>query len=407
MSFKYTAANREGEVLHGESDLGSRDAVLGQIESQGLIAISVDEIADRKEKKKLSEIGFGRIRNVDILLFTKHLSVMLKAGLTLSGALRALVDQTKSPKFKKVLDNVRARVERGEGFSNALEKHHKVFSPFYVHVVRAGEISGTLEENLEHLAGQYVKDYNLRKRVQSAMLYPGIVFGAALLIGFFFASYVLPQVNSIFSGLGDIDLPWVTELLMAVSNFMSDNTLISFLIMVGAVAFFWWLLHQKFIRPTTHWLTLHLPIVGGIAKEVNLARFSLILGTLLKSGNDIVRALEITREVLDNMYYKRVIAEAHLEMQRGINLRESLKKNEDLFPSVVTHMIDVGEQSGELEEVLKYLAEFYELEIESTMKNLSSVLEPVLLLFIGLVAMGLAYAILIPIYNYISAISSI
>jgi len=394
-------------VLHGESDLGSRDAVIDQLDSQGLITISVDRIDESKKKKGIGDIAFGRIKHVDILLFTKHLSVMLKAGLTLSDALKALVDQTKSPKFKKVLESVRVHVERGESFSGSLERHYKVFSPFYVHVVRAGELSGTLEENLEHLADQYVKDYNLRKRVQSAMLYPGIVFGAALVIGFFFASYVLPQVNSIFSGLSDIDLPWVTEVLMAMSNFMRDNTLISFLIMIGTVVFFWWLLRRKFVKPATHWLTLHLPIVGNIVKEVNLARFSLILGTLLKSGIDIVRALEITREVLDNMYYKRVIAEAHLEMQRGINLRESLKKHEELFPGVVTHMIDVGEQSGELEEVLKYLSEFYELEIESTMKNLSSVLEPVLLLFIGLVAMGLAYAILIPIYNYISAIRSI
>ncbi|MFH1047825.1 MAG: type II secretion system F family protein [Patescibacteria group bacterium] len=407
MLYKYTVSTTDGQVQQGEVDLGSRGAVIEHLKLQGLTVISVELTEKSAVHRRLSQISFGRIRYVDILLFTKHLSVMLRAGMTLLDSLRALVEQSKTPKYQKVMKQVVEDVEQGNSFSSALAKHERVFSSFYVHVVEAGELSGTLEKNLEHLAGQLVKDFNLRRHVKSALLYPGIVFGAALVIGFFFATYVLPQVSSIFTGLHDINLPFVTRVLLAISSFAREHTLISFLVMVGVVTFGWWLLHRKFIKPVTHYIILHLPIVGSIAKQINMARFALMLGTLLHSGLDIVRALEITREVIDNVYYKRVIAEAHRDMQRGISLKESLMKEEDFFPNMVLHMIDVGERSGELEGVLLYLAEFYEQEVDSTMKNLSSILEPVLLLFIGLVAMGLAYAILIPIYNYISAIRDI
>jgi len=201
------------------------------------------------------------------------------------------------------------------------------------------------------------------------MMYPGIVFGAALVIGFFFASYVLPQVSSIFTGLRDIELPLVTRILLAASSFAREHTLVAFLSLAGSGYFIYWFVRRKFLAPFTHYLILRLPVVGRISRDVNLARFSLMLSTLLRSGIDIVQALEITREVIDNVYYKRAIAGSHIDLQQGTSLRDSLLKNEDLFSGVVIHMIDVGERSGELEEVLEYLAEFYELEVESTMKD--------------------------------------
>jgi type IV pilus assembly protein PilC len=405
MKFIFTAADEKGSIHKGMSGLSSRSAVIESLQRQGLTVISVEEY--KNPAAILTEPRFGWVSHVDKMLFTKHLSVMLKAGLTLLDALKSLAGQTKSRRFKTVLSKVLLNIEQGQSFHKALSTHPKIFSSFYVNIVKAGEYAGTLQENLAHLADQYIKDHNLLKKVKSAMMYPVIVFGAALIIGFFFATYVLPQVANIFSGLQNIEMPLVTRGLLSMSEFVREHTLVSFVGFVGSIYFIYWFIRRKFLAPFTHHLILRLPIIGRISHDVNMARFSLILGTMLRSGIDIVQALDITREVINNIYYKRAIAEAHLDMQRGTTLHESLMRNADLFPPVVLQMIEVGERSGELEEVLKYLAEFYELEVETTTKDLSSVLEPVLLLLIGLVALGLAYAILIPIYNYTSAIQSI
>jgi len=391
----------------GTSDLATRESVISMLEKQDLIVVSVDEARSRPSVMfSLGKI-LTRISFVERLLLTKHLAIMIKSGLTLPDALRTLGDQARTRSLKSMLGSIERRIERGDRFSDALEEYPNIFSKFYVNIVRAGELSGTLEENLEHVAAQYAKDNELRKKVKQALLYPVVVIVAAALIGFFFAAYVLPQVAGIFTGLKNVQLPWTTRALLAVSAFVRSHSVSSFLAVFGSIIFTVWFLRRKFMAPLTHYIILRLPIVGRISRLVNLARFSLILGTLLRSGVDILRAIEITSQVLDNVYYRKALAGVYLEVQQGTALWESLASRENLFPSIVSRMIGVGERAGRLEEVLNYLSEFYELEVESTMKNLSSILEPVLLIVIGFVALFFSFAILMPIYNYIGAISRI
>jgi type II secretory pathway component PulF len=204
-----------------------------------------------------------------------------------------------------------------------------------------------------------------------------------------------------------VKLPLVTIILLRVSSFARQYTFLSFIGLFGSIIFLFWFMKRKFLAPVTHMLVLRMFIVRKIVMDVNLARFSLVLGTLLRSGIDIIRALEITASVLGNIYYKKALGRVLVEVKRGRPVSEVLADFGDIFPKITSRMIGVGEKTGKLEEVLGYLSEFYELEVETTMKNLSTILEPVLLLFIGAIALAMAFAILIPIYNFISAIRRI
>lgn len=407
MPYTYVASTNSGKIRRGVSDLASRDAVIQDLESRGLIVVSVDETRKAASSERLSAWLLGTVSHVEKVLFTKHLSVMLRAGLTLLESLQILIEQSSSWRMRTILKGAYRRVERGEKFSDALGAYPQVFSPFYINIVRAGELSGNLEENLEHLAGQFTKEHELRQKVKTALMYPTIVIIAAAFIGFFFATYVLPQVAGLFTGLQGIKLPLVTVILLKVSAFARQYTFVSFVGLFGGLYFVWWFFRRKFLAPVTHYLVLRLPVIGRIVKDVNLARFSLVFGTLLRSGIDIVKAIEVTSSVLNNVHYKRALGRVLVEVQRGQPVSEVLARYPDMFPRLTGRMIGVGERAGKLEEVLGYLSDFYELEVETTMKNLQTILEPILLLFIGLVALGMAFAILIPIYNFIAAIRTL
>jgi type II secretory pathway component PulF len=204
-----------------------------------------------------------------------------------------------------------------------------------------------------------------------------------------------------------VELPLVTRILLKVSEVAREHTWATFFGLFGSIFFFFWFIRQKFLAPFTHWLVLRLPIVGRIVQDVNNAHFALVFGTLLRSGIDIIKAIEVTSSVLNNMYYRKALGRVLVEVQRGKPMSEVMMEYPRLFPPIVSRMINVGERTGKLEDVLNYLAEFYELEVESAMKNLSTALEPVLLLLIGAIALAMAFAILIPIYNFISAIRRI
>lgn len=404
MSFQYVAATSKGALRKGSSNLASRDAVIQDLTSRGFVVVSVDEVHQTATSEKLMGLFVGSISHIEKVLFTKHLSVMLRAGLTLLEALSILVEQSSSFLMKYVVKTMRDRIARGEKFSDALANFPQVFNSFYINIVRAGELSGTLEGNLDHLAEQYTKEHELRSKVRTALTYPAVVVVTAAAIGFYFATNVLPQVANLFQGLQGIKLPWVTVVLLKVSAFARKNTFVSFTMLFGGVYFIYWFLRRKFLAPVTHRIILHLPGVGKIAQDVNLARFALVLGTLLRSGVDIVKALEVTGNVLSNYWYRKVLARVLVEVQRGQPISDVLGRYPELFPHVTGRMIGVGERAGKLEEVLVYLSDFYELEVETAMKNLQTILEPLLLIVIGAVALGMAFAILIPIYDFISAI---
>jgi type IV pilus assembly protein PilC len=407
MAYDYVASSPEGKVVKGRSDLSTKDAVASRLASQGLVVISIEEHKGLAIMERLIAPLVNTISHLDKVLFTKHLSIMLRAGLTLLESLDILAEQATTWRMKHVVRDLAKRVERGEKLSDALAQYPGVFTAFYHNIIRSGEYSGTMEDNLEHLAIQYTKDYELRKKIKSALTYPTLVVVAAAFIGFFFATYVLPQVAALFEGLQGVQLPWVTRVLLKTAEIAREHTFLSFTALVGGIAGFFWVIRRRVLAPVTHFIAIRVWIFGRIVREVNLARFALVFGTLLRSGVDIIKSLEVTSNVLTNVYFKRAVAKALLEVQRGKALSEVLETEPNLFPRISSRMIGVGERAGKLEEVLGYLADFYELEVENAMKNLSTLLEPVMLLIIGVMALGMAFAILIPIYNFVAAINRI
>ncbi|MFA6604122.1 MAG: type II secretion system F family protein [Patescibacteria group bacterium] len=405
MSYRYVASTKDGKIHKGTSDLMSRNAVIEDLESRSLIVISVEESRLIRAALRAGSGFLGPVRHIDRVLLTKHLSVMLRAGLSLLESLRILQEQAASRRLRRVLEVVAKAVEGGGSFADALSEHSAVFSTFFVSIVRAGEISGTLETSLDHLAVQLSKEHELRTRVRSAAFYPAIVLTAAALIGFFFATYVIPQVANLFIGLKGIELPLMTRLLLNSAAFLRNYTFQTFFGGLAGILLIYWFLRRPFVAPVTHLILLRLPILSKVVRDVNLARFSLLLSTLLKSGIPITQALQVTSDVLGNYYFKQALEKALVSVQQGEALSDALERSPHLYPKIVVRMINVGERSGKLEEVLSYLSEFYDLEVQTTMRNLTTIMEPVLLLLIGLVALGLAFAIIIPIYNFIGAIS--
>lgn len=352
-----------------------------------------------KKKKSISqlEINIGGVNLTTKALFTKHLSVMLKSGLTMPEALHIAYGSAKG-QFKKVLAGVIRSVESGESLANSFLRYPKIFPGIFISAIRAGEVSGNLEVNLENLAVQLNKEKELRSKIKSAMFYPIVVLIASVILGLGLSYFLLPKITPLFTGL-DIELPITTKFLLWFSDLVQNYGGRLFLGFVAFVIFIWWLVQQTFMKPFLHKIILYTPLIKGISRDSNIARFCRILGTLLQSGLTIDQAIGITRETLGNYYYRKAVDVLHERISKGSNLADNLEAFPHLFPTIVTRMVNVGENSGDLEGTLIYLADFYETEVDNSTKALSSIIEPVLLLGIGLVVGFLALSIITPIYN--------
>jgi type II secretory pathway component PulF len=345
-------------------------------------------------EKEFSLFGVSLTQKV---LFTKHLSIMLRASLTIPEALEIILAQVNG-RLKSILEGVLSSVRRGGGLADSLSQYPKDFSGFFIDVIRAGEYSGNLRENLMNISEQLKKERDLVKKIKGAMFYPLIVLFIAFSIGLAMSFFVLPQIIPLFEGI-DIELPTSTKILIWFSRFMRDY---GGWVVVGSISltlFLLWFLRQKFIQPFTHWFLIHIPFVKKIVKYSNLARFCRTSATLLKSGLSMQKTLEITTRTVDNYYYKKSLQKVTSYVVKGQKITDSLSDYSDLYPGITTQMIKVGEESGQLEETLMYLANFYEEEVDDLTKSIPTIVEPIMLIVIGLVVAFLALSIITPIYE--------
>jgi len=358
----------------------------------------------KKEKKSFLniDVSLGGVSLVEKAVFAKHLAVMLNAGLVLVDAFEIAVDSANG-KFKKVLKKVYTSLEAGNTLADSLSKYPKVFSGLFIDVTRAGEIAGTLPENLENIAGQLDKEHKLVSKVKGAMAYPSVILVAAFFLALGMSYYILPQITPLFTGL-KVELPVTTRMVMWFSKVMQNHGGKVILGTIVGISSLVWLAKQPFTHPFTHWVLLKMPIAKRIVVNNNLARFCLTLGTLLRSGIPIDESLQITNRTVSNYYYRRLLLKVAKNIERGSTVSSNLKRREDLFPKLVTSMIHVGEESGKLDETLLYLADFYELEVDNATKTLTTALEPVLLVVIGVVVGVLALSIITPIYEITGSI---
>lgn len=350
-------------------------------------------------KKSASKLNFpfSSVTITEKLVFARHLAVMLRSGLSIIEALNIIHDQS-SGKLQKVLQEVIETVQSGNPLSEALKKYPKIFSNFFVSAVYTGEVSGTLEKNLSNIAKHLESEKELKEKIRGAMIYPLIVIAAAFFLGVIMTFLVLPKITPLFASF-DMELPLATRILIWVSDTVQENGVIIFWSLIAAVIILPWFLRQNFFKPISHFIVLNMPIIRGVSRNSNLSGFSKNLAILLKSGLPIDQALEIIKDTSSNYYYRKCISKISPCVAQGSRLSENLEKFEKYFPKLMISMVGVGERSGNLEESLFYLAEFYEIEVDNATKTLSTAIEPILLVGIGLLVGGMALAIVTPIYQ--------
>lgn len=332
------------------------------------------------------------------IFLINNLRVMVKAGLSIVDALRILAAQTANKKLKKMLEEIGAEVNKGQALSETLAKFPKLFPEIYVKMIAAGEVSGTLDESLAEITEQMKKNYAMNSKIRGAMIYPAVIVTAVVGVGVEMIVFVLPKLLNLFTEL-NAQLPLSTRILIVVSNFLINYGFWLIIALIAALIGFIYLKKRPKIKRSLHGLILRLPIFGRIAQQINLARFTITLSSLLKSAISIVEALDITAAVLNNLHYKQAILEAGKKVKTGQGLSESLEKYPRLFPPLVTQMILVGEKSGTTEDLLNELAVYYTDEVDQTLKNISTIIEPVLMIFLGVAVAGLAVAVIMPMYS--------
>ncbi|MDP3769672.1 MAG: type II secretion system F family protein [Candidatus Sungbacteria bacterium] len=405
--FKYSAAKQDGTLATGEREAENDKALAVILKQEGLLLLRA-EAPDKKKSFFKFNVGelISRIRPVSLverMFFARNLAVMIKAGLPLTRALEASSEESANPKFKKVLAEVLAEVIKGKTFADALRSHPNVFNELYVNMVAVGEESGKLALVLRLLSKQMKKDHDLRSRVRGAMIYPAIIICAIFGIGGLMMVYVIPTLAETIKSLGT-ELPWSTKLIIGLSDFLQYNGFLALGIIAGTVFTVWRVLKTKKGRDVFGRLILKAPIFGAIVQKFNLAQFTRTLAYLIASGIPIVRSLEITARVLGNVKYRAAVEEASREIQKGKQLNEILHRNPDIFHPMVVQMIKVGEESGKISDMLLRLAMYFEEDVENTTKNLSTIIEPVLMLMIGAFVGFFAISILQPIYGSLNNI---
>lgn len=407
MKFTYIGTTKSGQSVKETVEASDRFAVYDIARDKGVIITYVNR-ADAFSVHSFFNMDrinafLSRVSTDQLVLMTRNLSGMLIAGLPLSRALSVIERQTRNPKLKLVIADVRESIQKGDQFNQALAAHPRIFDSLYIAMVRAGEESGGLSEALKLLSVQMERSASLKKRIKSAMIYPSIVMVIMTGIGIVMMIYVMPSITGTFKGMG-VELPGTTRALIAASDFMVAHTVVFLGGLAGFIFGFIFFLRTRIGKIFWHFVILHLPVISPMVKEVNAARTARTLSSLLTSGVDVMRSLEITKDVVQNVYYKPVLAEARAAVERGEPLSGVFIAKEKLYPVFVGEMIMVGEETGSVGNMLKELADFYEKEVERKTKDLSTIIEPLLMVVIGGTVGFFALAMIAPIYSITDSI---
>jgi len=397
--YKYKAINEKGRSVEGIVDAESPKSATDKLKRQGIFLSSLKEV--KKEKTRSFSL-FRGISTSELALTTRQFSTLISAGLPLEASLVVLSEQTEDPMLSQVLTQVRDKVSEGSSLNNALREHPKVFSDLYINIVKAGEASGTLDIVLLRLADFLEKQTALRSRVRSALIYPIFMFFIGSGVLFFMMSYVIPKIAKIFEDSRKA-LPLITEVLIGFSNFFSQNLFFILIFFIGLFFIMYSFSRRERGRILFDRLTLKIPIFGRIARMVIISRFTRTLGTLLASGIPLLNAIEIGEAITGNTVYINALQSVREDIKEGTSIAGPLRES-GVFPPLVTRMIAVGEQTGELEEMLVKIADTYDLQVETSVSALTSLLEPIMIVIMGAVVGFIVFAILLPIFDLTSTI---
>lgn len=401
-TYFYTAKSQDGKEKSGRIEAASEHELAQRLRQEGYFLTSVMSQAVRKEsgiKKNLLKF-FGGVSVVEKMVFARHLSAMIRAGLPLDRGLSVLAVQSKSPRFRQVLAEVEQKIRGGKNFSDSLSEYPDVFPELFISMVRVGEATGKLDDVLMNLAIQMEKDHELRSRVKGAMIYPAVIISLMIAIGILMMIMVVPKLSSAFQEM-NVTLPITTRIVIGISQFLSNHLFSSLgLIVLIAVAI-------KVSAETesgkrfSDFLILNLPVISDLSRKINSAIFARNLSSTVDAGIPINQALKIVANTMSNSFFRQSLMVVAEEIQKGETMSSLLRRFTGLYPVMVVQMVEVGETTGSLSDTLRNLAEFYEEEVSNVTKNLSSVIEPVLMIIVGIMVGFFAISIIQPIYSLI------
>jgi len=394
--YEYKSINKEGQTVTGAVEAPSVDVATETLVDRGLNVLSI------KEQPKESALSFSveslfPVSAKDLVIFSRQLAVMASANLPIVQSLRVLVKQTTSEKLKGAVSEVADEVDGGAKLSQAMSRFPKIFSNFFISMVRSGETSGRLDEVLNYLADQQEKDYDLMSRIKGAMIYPAFIVLGLVGVGFFMMIFVVPKLTDILRETGQT-LPITTQILIGTSDFLSRFWYVVIFLLIGFFAFFRFYTSTGTGRMQWDLLKIKLPIMGKLLQKIYIVRFTQSMGTLLAGGVPLTRSLEIVSGVVGNSVYEELITRTKKEVEDG-NPLANLFLESNVFPLMTSHMMSVGEQTGRLEVILGKLTDFYTREIDNLVANLVSLIEPLVMILLGLAVGVMVSAIILPMYN--------
>jgi type IV pilus assembly protein PilC len=396
--FVYSGRTRGGQTITGEMEAANREAVVARLRSQQVIATAV-----RTKPKDIAIPGFGtKVADRDIVVFTRQFATMIDAGLPLVQCLEILASQQDNKVLKKTLTEIRQSVEGGSTFAAALKQHPKVFSSLYANMVEAGEAGGILDTILNRLAVYMEKAMSLKKKVKSAMIYPSTIVTVAVVVVIFLLVFVIPTFKAMFEGFGAA-LPLPTQIVLELSRIVQNYIVVGIVVAVAAIIGIRWWYGTPSGKTNIDRLLLRMPVMGILIRKVAVAKFTRTLGTLISSGVAILDGLEITARTAGNKIVEMAVLKTRASIAEGKTIADPLRES-GVFPPMVVQMIAVGEQTGALDAMLSKIADFYDEEVDTAVANLTALLEPLLMVFLGVVIGGVVIAMYLPIFKLVTVV---
>ena len=402
LSFEYKGI-AAGKYIEGEIDALNNAEAAHKLKEQKVIITKLTQSKKKKEvkKKEKTSFSFGTgVKPKEILIFCKQFATMLRAGLPVLNTLNMLIEQTKAPGMKKIITSIRTDLESGNALSKCFEKHPKVFDTVVVNLIKAGEASGKLDTFLQRIVISLEKREKIKSQIKSALFYPGVLLSVAILVTIFMLMKVVPVFAKMYEGMG-VPVPGSTAAIMAASDFLRSATgggLTLVIIILFIVSLRYLIKTQYKVRKAWHQLVLKLPVFGNLILKSILAKVSLVMGNLSQAGVDLLESIDIAKSVTTNT----VVIEALENIKKGVFSGETLTKlfnKEKIFPTTFSQLISVGEQTGSLDEMFGSVASYYEEEFDTAVANLASLIEPIMIVFMGITIGGLMLAMYAPIFN--------
>ncbi|MEG0086795.1 MAG: type II secretion system F family protein [Niameybacter sp.] len=402
MEYTYTVITQDGKSKKGKIEASSRESAFQLLKDQGHFPMEVTE-ASLLQKDITFTVASVKVK--DLSMFCRQFSSILKAGVVVLDALYLLKDQTENKLLKQVIGTVYSEVEKGEPLHFAMGQHKKVFPDILVNMIQAGEESGNLEVAFTRMAIHFEKEYRIQQAVQKAVTYPAIVMSIAMVVVIILVTFVVPTFTQMFTDMG-MDLPITTRVLIATGEFLKNRWYIAIAVVVGVIWAFMAYSRTAIGKLTLSGIKLKMPIIGNLNQKIVASRFTRTLSTLLAAGIPVLDALQIVARVVDNTLVEKGLMEATVQVGEGVPLSKPLEEMK-IFPLMVTHMVKVGETTGEMESILTNVADFYDSEVETTVAQVTTLLEPLIIVLLAIVVGGVVLSIVQPMFQMYGALGSI